>query len=183
MRSKKSFVPATFEMRAEREIEGMDAELVQVHSYKYDGRISRRWQGLLVRQEQSLLVIDGVFEEEIRHPFLGTIQRGTRSVEYYWTDRCYSILRFTEPAGQLRNHYCNIHLPPRLKGGVLGFVDLDIDVLVAPDFSYRILDEDEFDANAAAYGYPSDVRRRARQALDELLTLIHERGFPFTGHA
>lgn len=167
-------------MATEREIEGMSAELVQVHSYKYDGSISRRWQGRLVRHEPSLLVIDGVFEEEIRHRLLGTIEQGTRSVEYYWTERCYSILRFTEPAGHLRNHYCNIHLPPRLKEGVLSFVDLDIDVLVAPDFSYRILDEDEFEANAAAYGYPPDVRRRAHQALDELLALIGERSFPFT---
>ena len=154
-------------------------DLIDVHSCKYDGRIHRRWRARVVRREGSLIVLDGVFEEEVRHPLLGTIARGTRSVEYYWTNRYYSIFRFTEPTGKLRNFYGNINLPPHEEGGVLRFIDLDIDVLVAPDFTYQVLDEDEFDANAAHFDYPSDVRRRAHEALDELVALVRERRFPF----
>jgi hypothetical protein len=52
-------------------------------------------------------------------------------------------------------------------------------VLVAPDFSATILDEDEFELHAARYGYPAQVRARVHESLAELLRLVGERAFPF----
>jgi protein associated with RNAse G/E len=155
--------------------------IVTVHARKFDGRLHREWQANLVRQVGSLVVVEGVFAEEIRHALLGTIAAGTLSAEYYWTDRWYSVFRFREPTGALRNYYCNINQPATFDGQILTFTDLDIDVLVAPDFSYRILDEEEFDANAALYGYPEFVRESAHRALAELLSLIERREHPFDG--
>lgn len=156
-----------------------DHHLIEVHSLKYDGRIHRRWEARVTRREGSLFVLDAVFDEEIRHPLLGTIAPGTQSTEYYWTDRWYSVFRFSEPGGALRNYYCNVNAPAQFDGRVLAFVDLDIDVLVAPDFTYRVLDENEFEENAARFGYPADVRARAREALAELIALVEARDFPF----
>ncbi|HVF51564.1 MAG TPA: DUF402 domain-containing protein [Pyrinomonadaceae bacterium] len=153
--------------------------VVEIRSCKYDGRITRRWEASLASRAGALLVFDAVFNEEIQHPLLGTIARGTLSTEYFWTNRWYSIFRFSEPAGTLRNFYCNVNMPPVFDGRVLTYVDLDIDVLVAPDLSFQILDLDEFDANAARYGYADDVRARTRQSLDALIALINEHEFPF----
>jgi hypothetical protein len=155
--------------------------IVTIHARKFDGRVHRQWQATLLRQVESLLVVEGVFEEEIRHALLGTIAAGTLSAEYYWTDRWYSIFRFREPTGALRCYYCNINQPATFDGRTLTFIDLDIDVLVAPDFSYRILDEEEFAANSFKYGYPESVRESARDALVELLALIERRAHPFDG--
>lgn len=152
---------------------------VTVHSRKYDGRIHRRWSASLTARVETLLVLDGVFEEEVRHPLLGTVLAGTMSTEYYWTDRWYSIFRFREPSGQFRNYYCNVNTPVVLENGVLSFVDLDIDLLVAPDWSYKILDEDEFLTNSELYNYPPDYRQRASEAVSELVCLIQRREFPF----
>lgn len=154
-------------------------EIITVHARKFDGRLHREWQARLLTRAESLVVVEGVFDEEIRHPQLGTITAGTLSTEYYWTDRWYSVFRFREPTGALRNYYCNINQPAKLDGRVLTFVDLDIDVLVAPDFSYRILDEEEFIAHAEHYVYPAFVRERVPQALAELIDLIRRRDFPF----
>src|SRR2546423_11465779 len=112
---------------------------VTVLSCKYDGSVRRSWRARLSSLEGSLVVLDGFFEDEILHPILGTIARGTLSTEYFWTDRWFSIFRFREPSGRLRNFYCNINTPARLEEGRLSYVDLDIDVLVRPDFSYVIL--------------------------------------------
>ena len=155
------------------------ATAVVVHSCKYDGRVARKWAARLARREGPLLVLDAVFDELIEHPLLGTIRPGTLSTEYYWTDRFYSVFRFAEPSGALRNFYCNINTPARFDGRVLTYVDLDIDVLVAPDLSFRVLDEDEFALHAEQYGYPADLRAAARQSLAELITLIEGRRFPF----
>ena len=150
-----------------------------VRACKFDGREHRRWRARLSRVEASLLVLDATFDEEVNHPLLGHIARGTLSLEYYWLDRWYNIFRFSEPDGTLRNYYCNVNAPPTFDGRVLEFVDLDMDVLVAPDLSYRILDEDEFEEHARLYNYPLEVKRSARVALAELIGLILTRQFPF----
>ena len=153
---------------------------ITVRTYKYDGSAHRHWRARVSKEEDSLLVLDAVFEKEIRHPLLGTLARETRSLEYYWLDRWYNVFRFVQPTGELRNFYCNVNVPPVLQNDVLSYIDLDMDVLVAPDFSYSILDEDEFAANAARFNYPLEVLKRSQSALTELISLIEERAFPFS---
>lgn len=152
---------------------------VVVSACKYDGREHRRWSARLKRRDDDLLVLDAEFAEEIRHQLLGVVARGTLSVEYYWLNRWYNIFRFLKPDGELRSFYCNVNIPPSFDGRVLSYVDLDIDILVAPDLSYRVVDEDEFALNAVKYGYPPQIRDRAYQALAELVGMIERREFPF----
>ena len=147
--------------------------------HKYDGREHRRWPARIAKHEDSLLILDAVFEDEIEHDLLGTIARGTVSTEYYWLDRWYNVFRFSDSDGQLKNYYCNVNQPPSFDGEVLSYIDLDIDVLVAPDLTYKILDLDDFEANARAYAYPEDVQANAHAALTELTRLIEARAFPF----
>ena len=85
---------------------------------------------------------------------------GTHSIEYYWLDRWYNIFRFAEPTGELRSYYCNVNVPPTFDGQVLSYVDLDIDILVEPDLSYQILDLEDFEENAARFGYSEDVQAK-----------------------
>ena len=146
---------------------------------KYDGREHRRWPARIAKTEGSLLVLDAVFDEEIKHELLGTISSGTISTEYYWLDRWYNVFRFSDSNQPLRNFYCNINQPPSFDGRVLSYIDLDIDVLVAPDFTYKILDVDDFEENATRYAYPDEVQANARRALAELISLIEARAFPF----
>ena len=152
---------------------------INVRACKYDGRVHRSWAGRLRERNNSLIVLDAEFSEEVRHPLLGTIAPGTLSTEYYWTDRWYNVFRFAETNGALRNYYCNINRPAEFDDQVLSFVDLDIDVLVAPDFSYSVLDREEFAVNAVQFEYPAEDCRQAHQALDELIALIETRRFPF----
>jgi protein associated with RNAse G/E len=155
----------------------MDEITVQV--IKYDGAPHRRWRAHLKERREELLILDAAFEEEVNHSQLGLIRRGTVSIEYYWLERWYNVFRFLEPDGSVRNFYCNVNMPPALDGGILTYVDLDMDILVAPDLSYEILDMDEFSENAERYGYTEEVLSKAGLALDELQRLIRTRAFPF----
>jgi uncharacterized protein len=152
---------------------------VEVRAQKYDGTEHRRWPAFLTGRDGPLLVLDAVFDQEIEHDLLGTIASGTISTEYYWLDRWYNVFRFSDQNGRLQSFYCNVSLPPRFDGRVLSYVDLDIDVLVKRDFSYEVLDLEDFEENAHAYDYPSVVRENAHAALAELLRLIETRSFPF----
>lgn len=152
---------------------------ITVESHKYDGSSHRSWQANVIEKQGPLIILDGRFAEEVSHPILGKIARGTISIEYYWLDRWYSIFRFQEPSGELRNYYCNINMPPTFDGHTLTFVDLDMDILVAPDLSYKILDEDEFELNTARFNYPMEVKTKAHMALNDLVALIESKQFPF----
>ena len=154
-------------------MEGSDRAII-VSVLKYDGSQHRRWPARIAKTVGPLLILDAVFDEEIEHDLLGKISRGTISTEYYWLDRWYNVFRFSD-----KRFYCNINLPPHLDGRVLSYIDLDIDVLVEPDRSYKILDEDDFEQNACVYPYPEDVQSNARAALAELIGLIESRSFPF----
>lgn len=153
---------------------------IEVRAYKYDGALHRSWPAELIRQEGSLIVLDAKFPDEVVHDLLGTIASGTQSLEYYWLDRWYNIFRFAQPDGALRNYYCNVNVPARFDGDTLSYVDLDLDILVDPDFSYRVLDVEDFEANARIYGYTEEVKANARQGLDELVGMIETRAFPFS---
>lgn len=156
-----------------------EGEEITVISRKYDGSIRRSWKCRLVKEEPPLLEFVGEFDRKVVHSDLGLIRRGTVSYEYYWTDRWYNVFRFHEPEGELKYFYCNINTPPAFKDGSLDYVDLDIDLLVRPDYSVTILDEHEFEENAELFGIPGDVKDRARQCVDELMGMIDRREFPF----
>jgi protein associated with RNAse G/E len=155
------------------------ADAIVVSVLKYDGREHRRWPARIAKRDGPLLVLDAVFDEEIQHDLLGPIASGTISTEYYWLDRWYNIFRFSAPDRTLKSYYCNVNTPPLFDGRVLSYIDLDIDVLVAPDLTYRILDVDDFEENARRYGYPDDLQANTHAAVAELIGLIEARSFPF----
>jgi len=153
---------------------------IVVSVLKYDGLEHRRWPARIAKIDGPLLVLDAVFEDEIIHELLGTISSGTISTEYYWLDRWYNVFRFSDADRKLKNFYCNVNQPPSFDGRILSYIDLDIDVLVAPDLTYKILDVEDFEENARRYAYPEDVQANAHEALAELTRLIEARAFPFT---
>jgi uncharacterized protein len=153
---------------------------VTINSRKYDLTIRRSWQARLIETKGSLLVFVGVFAEGVQHPDLGRISSGTISYEYYWLDRWYNVFRFHEPDGTFRNWYCNINMPPKFEGSVLDYVDLDIDILIWPGKEPIVLDEDEFEENAALFNYPEEVITGSRTGLALLQRDIEAQAFPFS---
>lgn len=150
-----------------------------INSRKFDGQIQRSWKAELTNQNKSLLTFVGIFDDEVIHPDLGVIRRGTISYEYYWLDRWYNIFQFHEPEGELRNFYCNISQPPQIHENTLDYIDFDIDILIWKDFSYLILDLEEFEENKRILNYPADLIIKIYDSLSEIKTLIENRKFPF----
>lgn len=156
----------------------MPGQQITINSRKYDQRIRRSWLGGLAKQTATLLVLVGRFEFDVDHADLGLIRQGTVSFEHYWLDRWYNVFRFHEPDGSLRNHYCNISMPPTFKNDVLDYVDLDIDVVVWPDTRYKVLDLAHFAENTVKFGYPKDIVAKAQTGLAEVLALIEKGQLP-----
>ncbi len=152
---------------------------VTVNSRKYDGTVSRTWTAEILEFSDSLLVLRGEFDRDVRHDDLGLIRKGTVSIEYFPIGKWFSVFQFHEADSRFRNFYCNINMPPKFAGGALDYVDLDIDVVIWPDGRQEILDRDEFEKNAALLAYPEDVIKNAEAALADLLRSIEKGEFPF----
>jgi len=152
---------------------------ITVRVLKHDGAEYRRWRANLSHREGSLIVLEAEFDVDVSHAILGDIKQHTRTVEYYWLDRWYNVFRFLNEDGSTRLWYCNINTPPELADTTLTYVDLDIDLVVQTDFSVQVLDTDEFETNAAAYGYSDEEKRQAYKAVDEVISMIESRQFPF----
>ena len=147
---------------------------------KHDGAEHRRWSASLARHEGDMIELDAEFDVDVSHEILGEINRRTRTVEYYWLNRWYNVFRFLKDDGSTRLWYCNVNTPPEFSDRVLTYVDLDIDILVQPDFSFQVLDMDEFETNARRYGYSDEEKRQAQKAVEELISMIETRQFPFS---
>jgi len=162
----------------------IDAETsITINSRKYDRSLHKTWSANLVCDTDEYWLLEGRFEMEVRHPELGTISAGTRSYEYFWKQRWFSIFRFHEPDGKFRNYYCNINLPPQMKEHQLDFIDLDVDILVLPESEIRVLDRDEFAMNSSRWNYPTDLVREVHATVEELIQMITRSEFPFRTHS
>jgi uncharacterized protein len=139
------------------------------------------WQytGVLVDRAGSMLHLEAPFNGP-DNPFMGTtIKFGDRFLETYYLDRWYNFFEIHDrDDGRLKGWYCNICKPVVMESEeILSYVDLALDLWVAPDGTQTVLDEDEF----AALSLDSRTQYRARKALEELRVLFANNqtpGFP-----
>jgi predicted RNA-binding protein associated with RNAse of E/G family len=72
-----------------------------------------------------------------------TLPAGTVTFGYFWEDRPYNVYHWMSPAGATIACYVNLADRTRIAETTLFFRDLTVDILLPPDGSPRVLDEDE----------------------------------------
>jgi predicted RNA-binding protein associated with RNAse of E/G family len=139
------------------------------------GQETWRYTGHVLQRQDGQVTLEALFNRE-DIPFHGILLgKGDRFVETYYADHWYNIFEIHDRADdRLKGWYCNVTRPAELSPDEVCYVDLALDLLVYPDGSYLILDEDEF----SALGVDDFTRIKARQALDELVTLVQNNQLP-----
>jgi protein associated with RNAse G/E len=151
-------------------------QIITVNSRAFDGSTRRSWTASLEYLDLPFIKLVGSFESAVEHSELGSIESGTISYEYFWTDRWHNIFRLHQPDGDFRNYYINLSMPPTFSDGILNYVDLDIDIVVWSDGSFQVLDIEEFEASAERFSYSDELRRRVEDELDSMLKTIRAGG-------
>jgi protein associated with RNAse G/E len=131
----------------------------------YLGMESWRYKGNLISRSHNKIMIEAYFDREDT-PVEGVIlQRRDRFIETYYSDRWYNIYEIQEQdSGTLKLWYCNVGYPAEFTNNSIAYRDLALDLLIYPDGTQKVLDEDEFEVLSLS----QDVRIAARQALLEL---------------
>jgi len=128
-----------------------------------------RYPGTVLARGESWITLEATFNRPDRVTPYHTFRQGDRFVEWFYTDRWYSIFEMHDvDDDRLTGWYCNISRPAVIGADTVRADDLALDLYVAPDGALTVLDEDEFDA------LPIDdsTRQAARGALDALRAQI-----------
>ncbi len=124
-----------------------------------------RYEGRTLQRGENFVVLEAFFDRDDL-PFQGTVfKRGDRFVETYFSDKRYNIFEiYDRDDGTLKGWYCNVCLPAVIGEDEVSYMDLALDLWVAPDGKQTVLDEDELEA----LEIPDDLKRQAREGLREL---------------
>ncbi len=132
-----------------------------------------RYDGTVIERTENALLLEAFFNRSDL-PFHGLVLReGDRYLEVYFTNRWYNIFEIHNRGDdQLKCWYCNVTSPTVVNNGMVAYRDLALDLLVYPDGSQLVLDEDEF----AELQITNDEKKQALAALEELRKLFKQPG-------
>ncbi len=135
-----------------------------------------RYEGVIVARGETWVCLDAIFTyPDVCAPYV-TFRQGDRMREWFFSDRWFNIFELHDADDdRIKGWYCNITRPASLDAHSVAADDLALDVFVAPDGKFTLLDEDEF----RALGLPLHERRQALAAVEELRAWVAARRAPF----
>ncbi len=156
-----------------------------IKSFKHNGHIHRLWQ------QNWLVPEDRMASEHRDESMIVLINRQTPiqesdgkqwisrvpAVSFFIPGEWFNVVALLEASGV--RYYCNVASPPYLQGGVLTYIDYDLDVIRTADGSRYIVDQDEYEQHKLLYHYPRQVEDKVRQGLNALLSRIEHKQAPF----
>lgn len=157
--------------------EASNLPTVTVIKNDHTGREVWRYEGVVLERSATRIVLEASFDRDDMDLGYVTFRRGDRFVEYFYSDRWYSIFEVHERySDRLKGWYCNFSRPAEFNTGAIRADDLALDLFVHPDGRILVLDRDEFERLAL-----DDRERRAvLDALDELRRRVEAGQVPFT---
>ena len=149
---------------------------IQVLKQNLAGEVTWQYEGRVLKREPNAVTLEAFFNRADM-PFMDVIlKENDRFVETFYSDRWYNIFEIHDRGdGQIKGWYCNIGRPAVIEDGSVSYVDLALDLWIAPDGTQTVLDEDEFEA----LGLNAEDRKNARDALAELQSLFRIERPPF----
>ena len=150
---------------------------IQIQSYKHDEKLHRIWEKATIVEEKDNYVIvvnrrTKVIESNGR--FWHTREP---SVTWFFNDKWYNIIGIIRKEGI--HFYCNIASPYLMDEEALKYIDYDLDIKVIEDFSYNILDRNEYNKHQVTMVYSQKLKDILEKELKDLTMLIENRKYPF----
>jgi predicted RNA-binding protein associated with RNAse of E/G family len=149
---------------------------IVIHKLDEKGIEVWRYEGIVLSTSATNLTLQAHFDRDAV-VFEGLkLKRGDRFIEMFFTDRWYNIFEIYDVEdGRLKGWYCNVCRPAQLDPGHIYAEDLALDLIVYPDGTWQVLDEDEF----AELEISVEDQEHAWGALNELIQIAQQRKSPF----
>lgn len=155
-------------------VEGAEVKIV---SFKHNGKLHRSWENNTILSYENGVCIGGNYATIVSESD-GRLWRTTEPALFYFEEhQWFNVIIVFE--GDDYFYYCNICSPCEIKNGELHYIDYDIDIIVRSNYSYEIVDGEEFVENKSLYNYPDFVYEEVNRAIEQVEKLIQKRKSPF----
>lgn len=150
---------------------------IQIQSYKHDQELHRIWE--------KATVVD------VKDDYIVVVNKRTKVIEAngrFWHTREPSVTWFFKEKwfniiGIIKkdeiHYYCNIASPYLIDQEALKYIDYDLDVKVVDDFSYNILDRNEYNRHKVKMEYPEKLKTLLEKELRILTNMVENNELPF----
>ena len=152
-------------------------EIVQIHSYKHNGRIHRVWQETMVLKSTNKVIIGANERTLVTESDGRTWLTREPSITYFHSELWYNIICMLREDGVY--YYCNMSSPFVFDHNAIKYIDYDLDLKVFPDMSYTLLDEDEYEDHRQLMNYPPVIDSILKANLQKLIHWVEQRRGPF----
>jgi predicted RNA-binding protein associated with RNAse of E/G family len=138
----------------------------------------------LLEATDDLIVVTHELSPSKPLTYLGEVvmDRGYRAVWFLFKDRSYDVGRVYRPDGTWTGYYVDVLEPVRWTGSdpatLEPVIDLFLDLWIAPDGRYVVLDEDEFEEAIGEGILGQEQIAHARRVLRELVEATEQGTFP-----
>ncbi|SEB49179.1 DUF402 domain-containing protein [Paenibacillus sp. GP183] len=157
----------------------MDDEIT-IQVLKFGDHLHYEWTTKLLEKTETHIFVLGEYGRKLNHHTkqkIFTVDNWT--IEFFSFDLWFTVSADVVD-GKIKQYYCNINEPAKIKGNTVSFVDLDLD-LIQRNGDWKVVDEDEFEINSVRFNYPEELIRRSRKELNNLQDRVKNNKFPFDG--
>lgn len=152
-------------------------EVLNIHSYKHDGKIHRSWDEAVFIDEDDEYLIFGNNKTLVTESDGRTWKTKEPAVMYFSKNHWFNII------GQLKYngvyYYCNIASPFVIEENTIKYIDYDLDLRVFPDGSFKILDRGEYQYHKKLMNYSKDIDTILKNELTILINKVRNKEYPF----
>jgi len=150
---------------------------IEIISLKHNRNLHRCWKDNIVLHSNENIVI-GANDQTIVEESKGKQWRTTEPGIFYF-DRRFWFNIIVVMREEDYYYYCNLSSPFTYKNKKIQYIDYDIDIVVQPDYSYEIVDQEEYEENKKKLDYPSSVHLSIQKDLAVLENWINKNVDPF----
>ena len=143
---------------------------LQIHCYKHDGSLHRKWDEAIVLDIFDDYMVFGNNRTTVVDSDGKVWKTREPAVMFFYKDRWFNVI------GQLKDYgiyfYCNIATPALIDNKVIKYIDYDLDLRVFPNGSFKILDRMEYKYHKKQMHYSSRLDFILKYELGNLIDMV-----------
>ncbi len=150
---------------------------ISVQSYKHDQSLHRIWQEATILQETDEYIIVANKKTKVIEANGRYWHTKEPSVTYFYKHRWFNVIGIIKPTGV--SFYCNLASPILYDEEALKYIDYDLDIKVLPDYSYDLLDQNEYKRHRSQMDYPEALCKILDTEFKLLESMVLSKAAPF----
>lgn len=150
---------------------------IQIQSYKHDESLHRIWEKATVLYTDDDVIIVANKRTKVIESNGRFWHTREPSVTWFYRKQWFNIIGILKRDSI--HFYCNIASPFLIDEEGLKYIDYDLDIKVIEDFSYNVLDRNEYNKHKEKMNYSEDLKLILERELKKLRNMIDNREEPF----